>query len=128
MMIAAFARESRLSVDAVRLYVRRGLFHPETGKKGGSRPYQIFSALDLEKARIIRAGQALGLSLKEIGAFINKRAFNGNEDDVVIAFLAEQRDRLTGRISELQKLVFFVDAKIAWLKNPSGRPSPPYPR
>jgi len=102
MMIAAFARESRLSVDAVRLYVRRGLLHPEIGMKGGSRPYQNFSALDLEKARIIRAGQALGLSLKEIGAFINKRAFDGEEDDVVIAFLEEQRNRLTGRISELE--------------------------
>ena len=127
-MIAAFARESKLSVDAVRLYVRRGLLHPEIGIKGGSRPYQIFSALDLEKARIIRAGQALGLSLKEIGAFISKRTFDEKEDDVVIAFLAEQRDRLTGRISELKKLVSFVDAKIAWLKNPSAGPSPPYPQ
>ena len=127
MMIAAFARESRLSVDAVRLYVRQGLLHPEVGTKGGSRPYQVFSALDLEKARIIRAGQALGLSLKEIGAFINKRAFDG-KDDVVIAFLAEQRDRLTGRISELEKLVSYVDAKIAWLRNPSVGPSPPYPQ
>ncbi len=127
MLIAAFARQSRLSVDAVRLYVRRGLLHPETGTKGGSRPYQIFSALDLEKARIIRAGQALGLSLKEIGGFINKRAFDGEEDDVVIAFLDEQRNRLTGRISELEKLVSFVDAKIAWLKDPSVGPSPPYP-
>ncbi|WP_428536128.1 MerR family transcriptional regulator [Rhodopila sp.] len=127
MMIAAFARESRLSVDAVRLYVRRGLLQPETGTKGGSRPYQIFSALDIEKARIIRAGQALGLSLKEIGVFLNKRAFDGNEDDVVIAFLAEQRDRLTGRISDLEKLVSFVDAKIAWLQDPSIGPSPPYP-
>ena len=127
-MIAAFARESKLSVDAVRLYVRRGLLHPEIGIKGGSRPYQIFSALDLEKARIIRAGQALGLSLKEIGAFISKRTFDEKEDDVVIAFLTEQRDRLTGRISELKKLVSFVDAKIAWLKNPSAGPSPPYPQ
>ena len=128
MMIAAFARESRLSVDAVRLYVRRGLLHPEVGAKGGSRPYQIFSALDLEKARIIRAGQALGLSLQEISAFIRKRAFDEQENDVVIAFLAEQRGRLTDRISELEKLVAFVDGKIAWLRNPSAGPSPPYPR
>ncbi len=128
MMIAAFARESRLSIDAVRLYVNRGLLHPEIGTKGGSRPYQIFSALDLEKARIIRAGQALKLSLKEIGAFINKRAFDGEEDDVVIAFLEEQRNRLTERISELEKLVSFADAKIGWLKDPSVGPSPPYPQ
>ena len=128
MMIAAFARESRLSVDAVRLYVRQGLLHPEVGTKGGSRSYQIFSALDLEKARIIRAGQALGLSLKKIGAFINKRAFDGEDDDVVIAFLAEQRGQLTVRITKLEKLVSFVDAKIAWLKDPSVGPSPPYPQ
>ena len=128
MMVAAFARESRLSVDAVRLYVRRGLLHPGIGRKGGSRPYRIFSALDLEKARVIRAGQALGLSLKEIGAFIDKRDFDRKEDDVVIAFLAEQRDRLTGRIRELKNLVSFVDAKMAWLKDPSAGPSPPYPR
>ncbi len=127
-MIAAFARESRLSVDAVRLYVRRGLLHPEVGTKGGSRPYQIFAALDLEKARIVRAGQALGLPLKDIGAFINKRAFDGAEDDVVIAFLAEQRQRLTVRVAELEKLVSYVDAKIAWLRNPSVGPSPPYPQ
>ena len=127
MMIAAFARESRLSIDAVRLYVRRGLLHPEIGTKGGSRPYQVFSTLDLEKARIIRAGQALGLSLNEIGAFISKRAFDSNDDGVVIAFLAEQRDRLIGRIAGLKKLVSFVDAKIAWLRDPSIGPSPPYP-
>ena len=126
MMIAAFARESRLSVDAVRLYVRQGLLHPEVGTKGGSRTYQLYSALEHEKDRIIRAGQALGLSLKEIGAFINKRAFDGDEDDVVIAFLAEQRNRLTRRISDLETLVSFVDAKIAWLKDPSVGPSPPY--
>ena len=128
MMIAAFARQSKLSIDAVRLYVRHGLLHPETGTKGGSRPYQIFSALDLEKARIIRAGQALGLSLKEIGAFISKRAFDSQEDDVVIAFLAEQRDRLETKIAELKNLISYVDAKINWLHDPSVGPSPPYPQ
>ena len=127
MMIAAFARESRLSVDTVRLYVRRGLLHPETGQKGGSRPYQIFSRIDVEKARIIRVGKALGLSLEEIGLFINRRTFDGVEDDVVISFLADQRKRLTNRIAELEKLVAFVDAKTAWLRDPSVGPSPPFP-
>ena len=127
MMIAAFARESRLTVDAVRFYVRRGLLHPETGARGGSRPYQIFSPLDLEKARIIRVGQTLGLSLKEISAFISMRTFNNQEGDMVIAFLMEQRKRLEVRISKLEKLVLFVDAKVVWLRDPSSGPPPPYP-
>ena len=64
------------------------------------------------------------MSLKQIGASINKRAFDGKEDDVVIAFLTEQRERLTGRMSELEKLVSFVDAKIAWLQTHGVGPSP----
>ncbi len=47
---------------------------------------------------------------------------------MVIVFLAEQRERLTNRISELDKFVSFVDAKTAWLKDPSVGPPPPYPR
>ena len=127
MMISIFARESGLSVDTVRFYVRRGLLRPETGRKGGSRPYQMFSSLDVEKARIIRAGQALGLSLEEIGSF-PKRTFDGAEDDHVLAFLADQRDQLTRRVVELQKLISFVDAKMAWLRDPDGGDPPPFPR
>jgi DNA-binding transcriptional MerR regulator len=128
MMISNFARESGLSVDTVRFYVRRGLLQPEIGQKGGSRPYQMFSLLDVEKARIIRAGQALGLSLEEIGSFLKKRTFNGAEDDLLLAFLADQRDQLTRRVAELQKLISFVDAKMAWLKDPDGGVPPPFPR
>lgn len=127
-MISAFARASGLPVDTVRFYVRRGLLHPETGQKGGSRPYQIFSPLDLERARIIRAGQALGLSLEEIGAFLKKRTFVGAEDDHLLAFLADQRRRLTGRVAELQKLIAFVDAKMDWLRDPDAGAPPPFPR
>lgn len=128
MMISNFARESRLSVDTVRFYVRRGLLHPETGQKGGSRPYQMFSVLDVEKARIIRAGQALGLSLDEIGSFLKTRTFDGAEDDHLLAFLAGQHDQLTKRVAELQKLISFVEAKMAWLRDPDGGESPPLPR
>ena len=127
MMISAFARESSLSVHAVRLYVRRGLLHPETGRKGGSRPYQVFSTLDVERARIIRVGKALGLSLEEIGVFLNKRTFTGVDDSIVVTFLTDQRRRLTERIVDLEKLVAFVDAKMAWLEDPSGGPAPPLP-
>ncbi len=128
MMISAFARESGLSVDTVRFYVRRGLLHPESGQKGGSRPYQMFSPLDAEKARIIRAGRALGLSLEEIGAFLKTRTFDGADDEHILAFLASQRDQLTKRVAELEKLISFVDAKTAWLKDPDGRTPPPLPK
>lgn len=127
MMISAFARKSRLTVDTVRFYVRRGLLCPKPSRKGGSRPYQAFSPLDLEKARVIRAGQALGLSLNEIGAFLRGRTFDGPESELLLAFLADQRSRLGARVVELQNLVDFVDAKMAWLRDPGAGDPPPFP-
>ena len=127
MMISAFARTSGLSIDTVRFYVRRGLLQPQTGQKGGSRPYQMFSTLDVEMARIIRAGQALGMSLDEVGAFLKTRTFCGPEDDHLLSFLASQRERLMRRSAELDQLISFIDAKIAWLRDPAGRTPPQLP-
>jgi hypothetical protein len=52
----------------------------------------------------------------------------GAEDDLLIAFLADQRDQLTRRVAELQKLISFVDPKMAWLRDPDGGAPPPFPR
>lgn len=125
MMISTFARESGLSIDTVRFYVRRDLLHPDVGQKGGSRPYQMFSTEDLENARIIRIGQALGLSLEEISLLIRIRALGDNS--TLLAFLADQRGRLTRKVVDLQKLISFLDAKIAWVNDPGGDAPPPFP-
>ncbi len=110
-MISTFARESGLSVDTVRFYVRRELLHPEIGQKGGSRPYQMFSTANLEKARSIRIGQALGLSLEEISSLLKVQALDNNSK--LLAFLADQRGRLARKVADLQKLVSFLDARMA---------------
>lgn len=125
MMISAFARESGLPVDTVRFYIRRELLHPAVGQKGGSRPYQMFSPADLATARTIQIGQALGLSLDEIDSLLKMKALDDNTE--LLAFFAEQRDRLARKASDLQKLVSFLDAKIAWVSSPDGHAPPPFP-
>lgn len=125
MMISAFARESGLSVDTVRFYVRRELLHPDVGQKGGSRPYQMFSAADLERARVIRIGQALGLSLEEVSSLIKIQALH--DTSKLLAFLADQRGRLALKVGEMQKLISFLDAKMAWVSKPNGHAPPPFP-
>jgi MerR family transcriptional regulator, copper efflux regulator len=127
MMISAFARESGLPVDTVRLYVRRGLLHPETGRKGGSRPYQIFSRADVHTAYVIRIAQAQGLSLAEIGAFLAGKSADEVDDAKLLAYLADQRTRLTRKAADLQKLIGYIDAKAAWIKNGKRGPKPPFP-
>ncbi len=63
----------------------------------------------MKKARIIRIGQAPGLSLKEISSPLKIRALD--ENFKLLAFLADQRGRLTRKVAELQKLIAFLDAK-----------------
>ena len=67
------------------------------------------------------------MSPEEIGSFLEKRTFDGADDDHVLAFLADRRDRITARVADLQKLIAFVDAKMAWLKDPAGGDRPPFP-
>ena len=52
-MIGEFARATGLSADTIRFYIRRGLLVPETGAKGGSNPYQIFTREHVKVARMI---------------------------------------------------------------------------
>ena len=50
MLISEFARASGLTPDTIRFYIRRGLLKPETSRKGGSNPYQIFTAEHVQVA------------------------------------------------------------------------------
>ena len=127
MMISAFARESGLPVDTVRFYVRRGLLQPALGRKGGSRPYQIFGEADLKTARIVRMAQAQGLSLDEIGAFLAGKPADAVGDAELLAFLLQQRARLTRRVDELRGFIAYLDAKIAWMEGDRTGPQPQFP-
>jgi DNA-binding transcriptional MerR regulator len=124
MLISEFAEQTGMSVDTVRFYVRRNLLQPGIGSKGGRNPYQMFSAKDLETAEMIRLGQSLGLSLREIGEMLKEQA-RGEIDDVrSIEILLAQRERLAGKIRELTRLVDYLDAKVEWIRNGSSGSKP----
>jgi len=73
MLISEFAKATGLSRDTVRFYVRLGLLQPQATAKGGQRPYQLFSAGDIQVAKIIRVAQSLGMPLKQIGEIAEER-------------------------------------------------------
>lgn len=64
-------QDVRLSRDTIRFYVHLGLPKPARGVRGGRNSY--FTPDDLKAARIVRAGQFLGLSLKEIAQLEGER-------------------------------------------------------
>ena len=119
MLISEFARETGLGLDTIRYYVRRDLLRPGQGARGGRNPYQVFTPEDLRIAELIRLGQALGLSLREIGSLLKEEQAGRIDADRSLAILREHRDRLAARADELSRLVAYLDAKIVWVRDGS---------
>ncbi|WP_343518817.1 MerR family transcriptional regulator [Sphingomonas sp.] len=124
MLISEFAKRAGLSVDTVRFYIRKGLLAPETGLKGGSNPYQLFTADHLEVARIIRMAQGLGFTLREIAAL----AAEYNAGQITPARSRElmrmQLGRLEEKAAQLGAMIDYTRAKLAWMDGDQRDPAP----
>jgi DNA-binding transcriptional MerR regulator len=121
MLISDFAGATGLSRDTVRFYVRLGLLRPRTSDKGGRHPYHFFTTEDVQTAEVIRVGQSLGLSLKEIAALDTERRESGITGERLIEILSGQLASLEAKARELEKMTRFVRAKIGWLLAGRGR-------
>jgi DNA-binding transcriptional MerR regulator len=116
MLISEFARRAGLSTDTVRFYVRKGLLAPETGVKGGSNPYQIFSDQDLEAARTIRMAQGLGFSLREIASLAAEYNAGRMTPERSLELMRNQLARLEEKAAQIDAMVTYTRAKVAWLE------------
>ncbi len=65
MRIGQFAETVGVSVDAIRFYERRGVLSPAPRTPGG---YRTFDERDLERVRLARRLQDLGLTVEEVAA------------------------------------------------------------
>jgi MerR family copper efflux transcriptional regulator len=124
MLISEFARAAELSVDTVRFYVRKGLLQPATGRRGGANPYQIFAPEHVEQARIIRMAQGLGFSLREIAALAAEYNAGGMTPARSVEVMRSQLARLEEKADQLNAMVSYVRAKIAWLEGGECGPEP----
>ncbi|MBW5825112.1 MerR family transcriptional regulator [Yersinia kristensenii] len=124
MLISKFSAETGLSRDTIRFYVRLGLFKPDSSKKGGRNPYQLFTRDDIQTAEVIRVGQSLGMSLKEIASLDIERRENGISGDRLRALLQQQLADLEAKEAELAAVMKFIRAKLDWLENGQQYPEP----
>ena len=117
MQISEFSRHTGLSRDTVRFYVRLGLLKPKTSAKGGSNPYQLFSDEDVQLAEVIRISQALGMSLKEIGALSQARREGRASVARSVEVLSKQAALMERRARQFESMASYLHAKIAWLES-----------
>ena len=114
MLISEFVRRTGLAGETVRYYVRFGLLQPQATNKGGSHPYLMFTNDDVHSADVIRVGQALGLSLREIAELRKARRSGDLPRKKRIALMKDQLARLEVKSAELERLKTYVRAKIIW--------------
>lgn len=126
MQIAEFSRRTGLSRDTVRFYVRLGLLKPKTSAKGGSNPYRLFSDEDVQLAEVIRISQALGMSLKEIGALSQARREGRASDEKSIEVLSKQAALMAQRARQFESMADYLRAKVAWLRNGKATAQPSF--
>lgn len=124
MLISEFARVADLSPDTVRLYVKRGLLKPGTGRRGGSNPYQEFSGVDVARARLIRLARSLGFTLREIAVIAVEFESTGMSRERQIAVFEERLLILEQKAAEIDRMTTYLRAKVAWIKNGETGPEP----
>jgi DNA-binding transcriptional MerR regulator len=124
MLIQEFCRATGLGRDTVRFYVKRGLLTPAVGAapRGAtnaaapSNRYQVFDAAQVERARLIRAAQALGFTLAEIAAlaaaYERGALSTARKAEVLRAHLAA----LDARAAHLDTLRGYLGAKLRWVE------------
>jgi DNA-binding transcriptional MerR regulator len=74
----------------------------------------MFTQDDVHSADVIRVGQTLGLSLREIGDLREARRRGDLPLTDRIAMMKDQLAKLEAKAAELERLQAYVRAKIAW--------------
>jgi DNA-binding transcriptional MerR regulator len=108
--IGQVASDSGVSIDTIRFYERRGILPAPSRTPAG---YRVYGGTEVERVKLARRLQSLGLTLDEIASALHER-------DEGHASCENQRWRLEGalerietRIAELSKLRGDVRAALA---------------
>ena len=101
LQIGQVARETGLTVDAIRFYEKQRLIRPAERTEGG---FRLFSGLDLQHIQVIRRAQGLGFSLNEIRELLTLRGERIEACSHVRDMLASKLGAVRKKVSDLRKL------------------------
>lgn len=108
--IGQLARRTRESVKTLRYWTDLGLLAAERGANG----YRYYGAGAAERAQFIRAAQALGLTLREIGDVLAAREHEHPPCQAVRAVLARHLRDVRERLAQWTRLEAELAERLAW--------------
>ncbi len=100
MRIGRFAQTAGVSIDAVRFYERRGVLRPAPRTAGG---YRTFDEHDLERVRLARQLQQLGLTLGEVVDALTAHGADGSSCVSERWRLEQVEARIDAQLAELRR-------------------------
>lgn len=115
MLIGDFAKRTRLSASTIRFYIRKRLLAPETGRLGGGNPYALFTERDVQIAAMIRFGQSLGMSLKDIAKVNDEMQAEGLSRERAVEIMDTQLAAIERRAQDLAVMAGYLSAKRNWI-------------
>lgn len=115
MLIGEFSRKTGLSAATVRFYMRKRLLAPDSGQLGGSNPYARFTERDVQIAAMIRFGQSLGMSLKDIAGVNDEMQSEGLSRERAVEIMDAQLAAMDRKASDLAVMADYLRAKRDWI-------------
>ncbi len=101
MRIGELSRRSGIPTTALRYYEHLGLLEPHGRTPSG---YRVYGDDAVERLRFIRAAQAVGLTLGEVGVVIGVRDAGSAPCRVVTDLIEHRHADVKARVSELRRL------------------------
>ncbi len=99
--IGQVARETGLSVDAIRFYEKQGLLESPARTEGG---FRLFGEREIRALKLIQNAQELGFSLEEIRELLLLQRDGVTACEHVRELLEQKIARVRSKISELRNL------------------------
>jgi len=101
MQIGELARQTALSIDAIRFYEKRKLL-PEPPRSAGR--FRLYAADDIERLNFVKQMHGLGFSLREIRELTNLRTHKVEACKTVREVLKRKLTEVRRKLRELESL------------------------
>ena len=99
--IGTAAKQTGLSIDAIRFYQKSGLLKPPARTGGG---YRVFTETEIAQLQFIARAQDLGFSLAEIRELLSLKNENGRACPEVRGLMHRKLQNVREKIASLRQL------------------------
>ena len=113
--IGKLARAAGVPVSTVRYYEQRGLLRPDARSPSS---YRLYGPDGMQRLRFIRAAQASGFTLGDIGMLLAIRGGSRDPCAEVQAILERRLERVERQLAELTRVHGVLSESIQWCRSP----------